>query len=265
MSLRVALPRPARSNLTIRMPPPGPVEGEVTHVRRLTGIWRWLLVIMTAATIALCINQQFNLRFFVGYTQLNTEYYYLLIFCMLPFTFLIFPGSRRRTADRIPWYDAAAVRRDGRLRALPDVQRAQVGAARLGVHRSADARRRGRLRHVGHADGGAAPDGRLEPAAQRVPLHRLSAVCRAILARPPARPAIDARSGGCLSHAVGGEPARHSDPGVCRYRHRLPGVRHGADDDGCRQVLHQSGVSRSAARSAAARPRSASSRAACSA
>ena len=30
-------------------------------------------------TIALCINQQFNLRFFVGYTQLNTEYYYLLI------------------------------------------------------------------------------------------------------------------------------------------------------------------------------------------
>jgi len=83
----------------------GPVEGEVTHVRRLTGIWRWMLVIMTAATIALCINQQFNLRFFVGYTQLNTEYYYLLIFCMLPFTFLIFPGSERASHDRIPWYD----------------------------------------------------------------------------------------------------------------------------------------------------------------
>ncbi|HET7156293.1 MAG TPA: TRAP transporter permease, partial [Hyphomicrobiaceae bacterium] len=84
----------------------GPVEGEVTHVRRLTGIWRWMLVIMTAATIALCINQQFNLRFFVGYTQLNTEYYYLLIFCMLPFTFLIFPGSAQADPDRIPWYDA---------------------------------------------------------------------------------------------------------------------------------------------------------------
>src|SRR6188508_112392 len=84
----------------------GPVEGEVTHVRRLTGIWRWMLVIMTAATIALCINQQFNLRFFVGYTHLNTEYYYLLIFCMLPFTFLIFPGSAQADPDRIPWYDA---------------------------------------------------------------------------------------------------------------------------------------------------------------
>ena len=84
----------------------GPVEGEVTHVRRLQGVWRWMLVVMTAATIALCINQQFNLRFFVGYTQLNTEYYYLLILCMLPFTFLIFPGSKRAPADRIPWYDA---------------------------------------------------------------------------------------------------------------------------------------------------------------
>jgi TRAP transporter 4TM/12TM fusion protein len=83
----------------------GPVEGEVTRVRRLAGFWRWLLVIMTAATIALCINQQFTLRFFVGYTQLNTEYYYLLILLMLPFTFLIFPGGSRAAADRVPWYD----------------------------------------------------------------------------------------------------------------------------------------------------------------
>jgi TRAP transporter 4TM/12TM fusion protein len=85
----------------------GPVEAEVTRVRRLTGPWRWLLVVMTAVTIALCINQQFTLRFFVGYTQLNTEYYYLLIVCMLPFTFLIFPGSGRAPLDRIPWYDVA--------------------------------------------------------------------------------------------------------------------------------------------------------------
>ena len=83
----------------------GPVEGEVTRVRKLTGFWRWLLVVATATTIFLCINQQFTLRFFVGYTQLNTEYYYLLILCMLPFTFVIFPGSTsapsRCTAS--PW------------------------------------------------------------------------------------------------------------------------------------------------------------------
>ena len=84
----------------------GPVEGEVTRVRKLAGPWRWLLTTATAATIFLCINQQFTLRFFIGYTQLNTEYYYLLILCMLPFTFLIFPGSEGAPLDRVPWYDA---------------------------------------------------------------------------------------------------------------------------------------------------------------
>jgi len=85
----------------------GPQEAETTRIRRLSGFWRWLLVTLTAATIFLCINQQFTLRFFVGYTQLNTEYFYLLIVLMLPFTFLIFPGSEKAPLDRIPWYDVA--------------------------------------------------------------------------------------------------------------------------------------------------------------
>jgi TRAP transporter 4TM/12TM fusion protein len=85
----------------------GPVEAEVAQVRKLRGLWRWLLIALTAATIALCINQQFTLRFFVGYTQLNTEYYYLLILLMLPFTFVLFPGTGRARIDRVPWYDVA--------------------------------------------------------------------------------------------------------------------------------------------------------------
>src|SRR3954463_11718984 len=81
-------------------------EAEVTRVRTLRGAWRWALIVATAATILLCINQQFSLRFFIGYTQLNTEYFYLLIALMLPFTFLIFPGTETARLDRIPWYDA---------------------------------------------------------------------------------------------------------------------------------------------------------------
>src|SRR6266498_1652092 len=80
-------------------------EAEVTRVRALHGAWRWALIFATAVTILLCINQQFSLRFLIGYTQLNTEYFYLLIALMLPFTFLIFPGSERSALDRIPWYD----------------------------------------------------------------------------------------------------------------------------------------------------------------
>ena len=85
----------------------GPAEAEATRVRKLTGFWRWLLIIATAATILLCVNQQFTLRFFVGYTQLNTEYFYVLILCMLPFTFLIFPATDSAPLDRVPWYDTA--------------------------------------------------------------------------------------------------------------------------------------------------------------
>ncbi|ETR76077.1 C4-dicarboxylate ABC transporter [Afipia sp. P52-10] len=80
-------------------------EAEVTRVRTLRGIWRWALIVATALTIILCINQQFALRFFIGYTQLNTEYFYLLIALMLPFTFLIFPATTTAPLNRIPWYD----------------------------------------------------------------------------------------------------------------------------------------------------------------
>src|ERR1700709_1588204 len=80
-------------------------EAEVSRVRTLRGGWRWALIVATAVTILLCINQQFSLRFFIGYTQLNTEYFYLLIALMLPFTFLIFPNSEKSPLERIPWYD----------------------------------------------------------------------------------------------------------------------------------------------------------------
>ena len=85
----------------------GPAEAEITQVRKLPGPWRWLLIAATAATIALCINQQFTLRFFVGFTQLNTEYYYLLILLMLPFAFVLFPGGSAARLDRVAWYDVA--------------------------------------------------------------------------------------------------------------------------------------------------------------
>ncbi len=85
----------------------GPAEAEVTRVRALAGAWGWVLAGATAATIFLCVNQQFTLRFFVGFTPLNTEYYYGLVLVMLPFVFLIFPGTRGAPLDRVPWYDAA--------------------------------------------------------------------------------------------------------------------------------------------------------------
>jgi len=85
----------------------GPVEAEVLRVRSLRGAWRWMLVGASALTIFLCVNQQFVLRFFIGFTPLNTEYYYALVLVMLPFVFVVFPGHERARLDRVAWYDAA--------------------------------------------------------------------------------------------------------------------------------------------------------------
>ncbi len=88
-------------------PHAAPQDSEITRVRRLRGAWGWLLAASAAITIALCVNQQFTLRFFVGFTPLNTEYYYALVMVALPFVFVVFPASRRASLERVPWYDAA--------------------------------------------------------------------------------------------------------------------------------------------------------------
>ena len=115
----------------------GPAEAETMRVRTLTGVWRWALIALTGVTIFLCINQQFGLRFFVGFTPLNTEYFYLLILCMLPFTFLIFPGSPKASVDRLALVRRRAVRRHGGRGVLPDDPHPQGRRAGLGVRRAA--------------------------------------------------------------------------------------------------------------------------------
>ncbi|HZN85241.1 MAG TPA: TRAP transporter permease [Burkholderiales bacterium] len=88
-------------------PHAAPAEIEALRARSLGRAWRALLIAAAAATIFLCVNQQFVLRFFVGFTPLNTEYYYALVLVMLPFVFVIFPGGERARMDGVPWYDAA--------------------------------------------------------------------------------------------------------------------------------------------------------------
>jgi TRAP transporter 4TM/12TM fusion protein len=86
-------------------PAPAPQEAEVLRARRLGRAWRFLLMAAAAATIFLCVNQQFVLRFFIGFTPLNTEYYYALVLVVLPFVYVLFPGGPRARLDGVPWYD----------------------------------------------------------------------------------------------------------------------------------------------------------------
>ena len=85
----------------IQDPHGAPAESEVIRTRRLSGFWRYALLVASAATIFLCLNQQFVLRFFVGFTPLNTEYYYGLVLLMMPFVFIVFPGHEKAALDRV--------------------------------------------------------------------------------------------------------------------------------------------------------------------
>ena len=113
------------------------------RVRTLSGVWRWALIVLTGVTIFLCINQQFALRFFIGFTQLNTEYFYLLILCMLPFTFLIFPGSPKASLTRIAWYDVVLFAAHRGRVVLSHDPHPRGRRARLGVRRPACVRSSG--------------------------------------------------------------------------------------------------------------------------
>lgn len=61
---------------------------------------------MTAVSIALAINQIFNLGFFVGYVMLDSRYMYLITGVMLCMVFITFPANRH-SPTHVPWYDLA--------------------------------------------------------------------------------------------------------------------------------------------------------------
>ena len=80
-------------------------ESDSGNRRRLTGLWRWLLPTWATVVLLLCFNQQFTLRFFVGFTMLDTEYYWLLVGLLVPLAFIIYSARRGEHVDRVPAYD----------------------------------------------------------------------------------------------------------------------------------------------------------------
>jgi TRAP transporter 4TM/12TM fusion protein len=76
-----------------------------SRTRDLSTPWLTLLIVWTVVVTFLCINQQFALRFFVGFTLLNTEYYWGLVALLVPLAFIVFPINHGVSIDRVPWYD----------------------------------------------------------------------------------------------------------------------------------------------------------------
>jgi TRAP transporter 4TM/12TM fusion protein len=90
-----AMPAPEATRVT--------VEG---RYRRLSPAWRTVLIALTAAAIALSVNQLLNLGFLVGKTLLTSAYLYWLCASLAGCVFILIPASQRARRDGVPWYDA---------------------------------------------------------------------------------------------------------------------------------------------------------------
>lgn len=78
---------------------------EGSRTRQLSTFWRCVLLSWTVVSILLCFNQQFTLRFFIGLTLLDTEYYWALVLVLLPLAFILYPVKPGLHQDHVPFYD----------------------------------------------------------------------------------------------------------------------------------------------------------------
>jgi TRAP transporter 4TM/12TM fusion protein len=81
-----------------------PVE---QRYRRLSPVWRGVMIAATLASILLALNQLLNLGFFVGKVLLGTAYLYWLCALLTGCVFILVPATKRARRDGVPWYDAA--------------------------------------------------------------------------------------------------------------------------------------------------------------
>ena len=81
-------------------------ETSKLRYRDLSVRWQMVMAAMTACSIALAINQIFNLGFFVGYVMLDSRYMYLITGIMLSMVFITFPANKN-SPTHVPLYDVA--------------------------------------------------------------------------------------------------------------------------------------------------------------
>ena len=152
-------------------------EAEVTRVRTLRGAWRWALIVghrghhpalhQPAILVAVLYRiHPAQHRIFLSADRADAAVH-------VPD---LSRAPRPLAARSHPLVRHPAVRADVRLLHLLMLNVRKAAEAGLGIRRRAEQRHRRRPRDVVRADGGAAPHRRLEPAAERAAVHRLSAV-----------------------------------------------------------------------------------------
>jgi TRAP transporter 4TM/12TM fusion protein len=78
---------------------------QISPIRKLPGLWAYLPGTASVVLTLLTLDHLLNLQFFIGYTLLQNQFYYLVVTIMLPLVYLLWPAWRRAPGDYVPWYD----------------------------------------------------------------------------------------------------------------------------------------------------------------
>jgi TRAP transporter 4TM/12TM fusion protein len=79
-------------------------QDEVGRTRILTGLYRIIFIVFSAAGLGIAIFYIFHFSLF-GWTFIDIGYFYMFIALFLPLVFLIFPIYTGLSSKIIPWYD----------------------------------------------------------------------------------------------------------------------------------------------------------------
>ena len=158
---------------------------------------------------------------------------------MLPFTFLIFPATSSAPLDRVPWYDVALFL--ATLAAASYLMASVRKAAELGWEFAGAPMP---VIVAGFVLWVLLMEGLRRTGGWSLLLSVLPFTVYPLFADQrwlgPLRGQQSTLEQATAYHTLSNESVLGiPDPGLRRHRDRLPGVRHRADDDGCRQVLHQ--------------------------
>lgn len=77
----------------------------VSGIRQLTGAWLWVPRLATVILTLLTLDYLFNLQLINAVTQLESQFFYVVVGLMLPLVFILWPMNRLSPRNRVPWYD----------------------------------------------------------------------------------------------------------------------------------------------------------------
>jgi len=83
---------------------------ESQRYRSLSPFWMAVIMLVTAASIFVAINQLWNLGFFkllIGNVLVQNRYMYLVGGLMISMLFLVMPATKTASKRKVPWYDVA--------------------------------------------------------------------------------------------------------------------------------------------------------------